>query len=425
MNTSLLETPEQTAQNRKSLGMPSAVVIGLDSMQGLQAARILAAHKVPVIGIAADRRHPCCSTNVCQQIVISPTAEEELISALEELGTQLQQRAVLYPCEDTNVLLVSRHRERLEKWYHVQLPPADVVEMLMDKVSFYEYATENDLPIPRTFFIRDEATLAEAAEALRYPCVMKPRDSAARRWEHKTIHKAFKVYDAEELAALYREYQCWTDCFIVQEWIVGRDSDLYSCNCYFDAHSEPLVTFTARKIRQWPPETGISSLGEECQNDVVLETALRLFKAVGFRGLGYLEMKFDRSIGEYFIVEPNIGRPTGRSAIAEAGGVELLYTMYCDTVGLPLPPGRVQKYEGVKWIHVRKDLQSAFQYWKRGELTLAQWWRSVRGRKAYALGCWRDPMPFVRDWLHAFRSVLSPTRRKKRNPRGSVDSSQQ
>ena len=28
------------------------------------------------------------------------------------------------------------------------------------------------------------------------------------------------------------------------------------------------------------------------------------------------------------------------SAISEAGGVELVYTAYCDLVGLPLPPNR-------------------------------------------------------------------------------------
>ena len=284
----------------------------------------------------------------------------------------------------------------------------------MNKVSFYSYAAEHNLPIPKTFFIESQQEAERAARELNYPCVLKPRDSAARKWEDETIHKAFKLNSGVELIATYEHYRCYTDCFVVQEWIEGDDSNLYSCNCYFDADSQPLATFVARKIRQWPPETGVSCLGEEVRNDTVLEETLRLFRTVKYRGLGYLEMKRDVRTGKYFIVEPNIGRPTGRSSIAEAGGVELMYTAYCDALGMPLPENRIQTYQGVKWIHLRKDLQSAFQYWRRGELTVSQWWKSIRGKKAYAVASWRDPRPFISDWLAAIGSILSSQRRKKR-----------
>jgi predicted ATP-grasp superfamily ATP-dependent carboligase len=200
---------------------------------------------------------------------------------------------------------------------------------------------------------------------------------------------------------------------MVQEWIEGTDADLYSCNCYFNAASEPLVTFTARKLRQWPPETGTSCLGEEVRNDEVLQETIRLFRGVSYHGLGYVEMKRDERTGKHYIIEPNIGRPTGRSAIAEAGGVELLYTMYCDVVGLPLPPNRQQTYGGVKWIYWRHDFQSALHYWRKGELSLRQWWRSWSGRKASAVFSWTDPLPFCLDWLNSARLLLGGRKRRK------------
>ena len=125
-------------------------------------------------------------------------------------------------------------------------------------------------------------------------------------------------------------------------------------------------------------------------------------------------MKRDSLTDEYFIVEPNIGRPTGRSAIAEAGGVELLYTMYCDAVGLPLPANRTQSYKGVKWIHIRFDMQAAIYAWWYGDLTFLEWWRSIRGPKGYALLSWRDPMPFLSSLIELTRLLLSSTERKKR-----------
>jgi predicted ATP-grasp superfamily ATP-dependent carboligase len=138
-------------------------------------------------------------------------------------------------------------------------------------------------------------------------------------------------------------------------------------------------------------------LSEECRNDVVVQTTIRLFRGARHRGLGYLEMKRDARTGELLIVEPNIGRPTGRSAGAEAAGVELLYTMYADVLGLPLPTNREQQYLGRKWIYFRSDLQSALYHWRRGELGLREWFRSWRGLASDALFSLRDPLPFVLD----------------------------
>jgi predicted ATP-grasp superfamily ATP-dependent carboligase len=116
------------------------------------------------------------------------------------------------------------------------------------------------------------------------------------------------------------------------------------------------------------------------------------------------------------MVEPNICRPTGRSAIAEAGGVDLLYTMYCDALGLPLPPNRVQQYRGVKWINLRQDLRSALYYWRKGELSVPQWRESLRGRKTFAIFSWSDPRPFVGDLWRSVRLFINSSERRRHRP---------
>lgn len=383
-------------QSLPSNPKPPAIVIGLDNMTGLQTARILARHQVPVIAIANDPAHFCCRTKVCEKILFASTKNEEFIRLLEEMGPTLGAKAVLFPCTDLSVLQISRNRERLEPWYHVALPDPEVVETLVDKLRFIHFAWERNLPIPKTLFIKNRSEAVKAARELAFPVIMKP-PMKTPTWESNTKAKVFKPSSAQEFMDLYDQCSDWADELMVQEFIEGPDANLYSCNCYYDAASQPLVSFIARKLRQWPPETGTSCLGEEVRNDIVLEESLRLFTSVGYHGLGYVEMKLDQRTGKHYIIEPNIGRPTGRSAIAEAGGVELVYTMYCDKLGLPLPANRQQKYEGVKWIYLRHDIQSALHYWRRGELTLRDWWKSWQGRKGYAIFSWSDPAPFWHD----------------------------
>jgi D-aspartate ligase len=389
---------------------PYAIVIGLDSMQGLQSARILSGHEVPVIGIASQSDYYSSRTNACEEILFVKTRGPKLLGLLERLGPTFKTKPVLFPCQDKNVLTISRNHQMLEQWYHVILPPSEVVEMMMDKVLFYRFAQKAGFPIPPTFFLHCKKDAEYAATQLTYPCILKP-PSRPGSWTTHTKLKAIIADNPEQLLAQYEHYHEWAEVLIAQKLVEGDDSNLYSCNCYFDAQAEPLVTFVARKLRQWPPKTGTSCLGEEVRNDEVLQETVRLFREVNYRGLGYVEMKRDESTGKHYIIEPNIGRPTGRSAIAEAGGVELLYTMYCDAVGLPLPEDRQQKYEGVKWIHILRDLQSALYHSRRGDLTIREWWRSIRGRKAYAVFSWRDPLPFLAALYRGIPVMLSARER--------------
>ncbi len=385
---------------------PSAVIIGLDCLPGIQTARILAENGVSVIGIARDPTHPFAHTNTCKTIQFSAVAQDELMSTLEGVATQLEQKAVLYPCTDYSVLLVSRNRGALQERYHIALPEPDTLEMLMDKASFFSFAQQHRLPVPATFFLRTRDEAIAASSQIPFPCIMKPGFKTSN-WERNAAGaKAYFVSSAQEFFVTYERCSPWAESIVAQEWVRGQDSDLYSCNCYFDANSKPVVTFVARKLRQNPPILGVSASGEECRNDTVLKQTVELFTNVRLHGLGYLEMKQDAHSGQYRIIEPNIGRPTGRSAIADGGGVPLIYSMYCDLAGLPLPSRREQTYQGAKWIYFKNDLASSCYYWRKGELTFMEWVHSLRGHKRDAVFSWSDPIPFLLDWWMPIRDLM-------------------
>jgi predicted ATP-grasp superfamily ATP-dependent carboligase len=374
---------------------PLAVVVGLDCVTGLQTARLLASRGVPVLGIAADPRHFGARTGVCQQVLVADTAKDDFVDLLERLGPSLPHKAVLYPCTDLSVMSISRERERLSPWYEVLLPKHDVVQTLLDKGRFTEYALEHGLPIPPSVVVRTPEDIDRACR-LRFPCVVKPAVKTAF-WQQHTKAKAFRAADPAGLRMLCEQVGAWSDTLVVQEWVPGGEGSQTTCNAYFDSDSRPLVTFVSLKLRQWPIGTGTGCLGQEHRDDVVLHETVRLFSDIGFHGLAYLEMKQHADTGERFIIEPNVGRPTGRSPLAEGCGVELVMTAYCDAVGLPLPADRTQVYGTTKWVDDRRDLMSAVTHWSRRELTAADWWRSVRGPKVHAVWSPRDPLPFMVD----------------------------
>ncbi|MEL7206928.1 MAG: hypothetical protein AAGK32_01620, partial [Actinomycetota bacterium] len=231
------------------------------------------------------------------------------------------------------MLVVTEYRHRLEPHYLMTLPPTDVVEVLTDKVAFYRYAQRHGHPIPATRFVGPDQPASEQVAGLRFPLAVKPPQSKDPRWLARTNVKAFRVTNPAELEQVVDEFLPVAGTLIVQEWIEGPETSLFACHGYFDQQGEPLVSFTSRKIRQWPVDTGQGSLAEEVRCEPARQITFDLFRGIGFSGLGYVEVKEDERTGAFLIVEPNIGRVSGRMAVAEAGGVELLLTMYCHATG--------------------------------------------------------------------------------------------
>jgi D-aspartate ligase len=403
-------------------GRPPAVIVGLDCITGLQSARLLTARGIPVIGVVADPGHFCARTRLPIAIVQAPLRGPALVDALVRLGERLDQPGVLMPCTDGAVLAISEGRDQLEEAFRSVLPEHAIVKRLMDKVGFAEHALEHDLPIPPTAILHDRADAERAAASLPFPAVLKP-GMKGPRWVAATKAKAIPVADPEELLARYDECRDWTDVLIAQTWVPGGEDDLISVNTYHDRTGTQRISFVARKLRQWPLDTGTSCLGEEIREPRAAAVAAALFGSVAYRGLGYVETKRDAHTGELSIIEPNIGRPTGRSAIAEQGGVELLLSAYRDALGEPLPEATEQRYEGAKWIYWRHDLQAAVVRARRGELTFGAWLASVRGPKIEAVFSRRDPTPFVADLVGTAAAIgekvvgrLGPTRRRLARP---------
>lgn len=395
---------------------PYAIVIGLDSLTGLQISRALARRGVPVIGITSNAQHYCSRTNACHKIIEAETNGDGLVKLLRQLGEGVAAGGILFPCTDLSVLTISQQRDCLEPLYPIDLPSHETVRLLLDKVESGQFVSEQcGLEVPRKWRLRSEADAERAAAKATFPCVLKP-SVKGQAWEQSRLSKAFLIHDA---AALQRDYRsCAKQCeeLLLQEWIEGGDDCLFTCNAYYDASSQPLASFTTRKIRQWPPRIGTSCYSVEENNDTVSELTHKVFQAAGFTGLAYAEWKWDKNRGKFVFIEANVGRPTGRSVMAEAAGVELAKTKYCYELKLPLPRHKKNSGRPVQWVHWRRELQAAFYYWRLGELSAAAWCRSRPGRRSYAVLDHRDIRPFLAELRYlAGRSVASIWPWKARN----------
>ena len=373
-------------------------------MTGLQSARIFAGRGLRVLGVAQDTKHYACRSKRLDSIHAYRRDEGDLLRVIREIASTIEGPFLLLPCADWSVLELSLRRDELPSNARIVLPPHETLQTLMDKSSLEEFARSAGIGTPRTMQMSVGAGDVDV-ESLTFPVVVKPaRKSPA--WDGAIPTKVVVCDDPSRLREVATSLPESVGTLIVQEWIPGGEDQLYSCNVYIDRSGDVLGSFVARKLRQWPPNAGTSASGESVLDSRVSELAARLFSKAGHRGLGYVEMKYDERFDTYIVIEPNLGRPTGRSAIAEGGRVDLLYTAYCDAVGIEVPPARAQRKDTNKWIYIRHDLQAAAVAVRRGELTWSAWLESIRGPKMFAVWSLSDPLPFVVDlWATLMKSV--------------------
>src|ERR671936_438411 len=109
---------------------------------------------------------------------------------------------VFYYDGDADLLLLSRHRDRLRESFRFVVANADLVETLVDKARFQDLAERLELPVPPA---RRLSTTNEPPGAidLRFPVVVKPLTRQGPRWRPLTDTKAIHVESPAAIDALW------------------------------------------------------------------------------------------------------------------------------------------------------------------------------------------------------------------------------
>lgn len=419
MNVSLLEKLAPNRLGGEAYRVP-AVVLGLGPT-GLGVVRSLASRRVPVVGLyQKHRRTPYSHTRLCKKVAIDSTSREDLWQALLDLPV-VSDRPVLFLTSDLDVLEASKHRRELNQSFRFHLPPHEQVQMLMHKTAFAEFAAVHRLPVPRTLIVEAGRGWDRVLDECEFPCIVKPKYRSVG-WSRAGFSKTFVAGSRDELMGLISALNTVEGDFVIQEWIPGPDSNVFFHLAYRGDDGGAIASFTGRKVRQWAPLSGSTSMAEPARSPDVQELADRLFGLAGLRGLGSVEFKRDPRDGTFKITEPTVGRPNLQSEVATANGVNIAFRAYCDLAQADPGTTVTTPTRKVRWVFIERDIRSSLYYVRRKELTLREILRSYRGPRYYAEFSWHDPMPAVMRLAQILRGSLENrfARGSRKESRGAL-----
>jgi predicted ATP-grasp superfamily ATP-dependent carboligase len=302
------------------------------------------------------------------------------------------------PATDTAVSITSQHGRELSTLFRIANADGGSIERGLGKVPFARHAEEHGIPIPRTRTVETIDHIRRATDELNAPFVLKP-DVKSERWAELSPAKVFVAEDGAALERTWEQCRDWSDRFVVQEWVEGGDESMYSYYAFISEDRRIVAECVGHKIRQWPRLTGSGTLSEICDDPEIRQTGRALLETLQHRGFATVNMKRDSGTGRLFVIEANLGRPGMGMFVAEAAGIEMTHLAYRSLAGLPLPPAPPVRYPNARWVCLKRDLAAALAAWRKGELGLAAYLRSLRGVRRSALLDLRDPLPSLYDLM--------------------------
>ena len=389
-----------------------AIVLGAETAS-LGVVRALGRHGVPVVVLhygATDTAHR--SRYVTASARICPPHEDEaafvtgVLAAAERCAGGL-----LIPTSDEAVVAVSRNLSALAERYVVACTPWEITRTFIEKRLTYELAQRSGIACPRTVAPASRDDVLRYTEDARFPCLVKP--SRSYRFVARFHAKMFMAYTREELLARYEEATAAGCEVVLQEFIPGADGAGVNYNSYW-WDGEPLVEFTAVKVRGGPPAVGSPRVVESRLVPDALAPGRGILRAMRFSGYACTEFKRDLRDGRLKLMEVN-GRHNLSTALAVRCGIDFPWLQYRHRM-LGVVPEATRFEEGVYWIDLLRDVGYSVTRRHSERYPLRDYVRPYLRRHVFAVPAWRDPVPFVWEWLRLLARLRGGRSKRTASP---------
>lgn len=398
---------------------PPCVVLGLETQIGLNLVRELGRAGVRVIGVAQE---PSAiglrSRYLAEAIVVAEPRSEHLIDVVRGIGERYGPCPLLAVSEANLAWLAGRRSEF--GLVTPVVPSAAALAVVLDKRATLEAAEAAGIRTPVSILPESGWDLGDLLRRCPLPAVLKwsdPVSVAPSLAAHGLpLLKAEHVLRPSDLQAALERYTPIGEWPLVQEYCPG-----YGLGQFFLIdQGQVLRRFQHRRIAEWPPEGGFSSVCDAvplAEHAELQERSIALLRAIGWEGVAMVEYRFDPLRQEARLMEVN-GRFWGSFPLAVHSGAAFAWLAYRTAAGLPpasLPPPRADLRCRMVATEVKRLLRIVFQPGRIADpaFALRRWHEVsrfvadfVRPNVRYYVWSTDDPLPLLADLRNAIAGLL-------------------
>jgi len=297
--------------------------------------------------IASDRRHTissCSGYSNCSFVYHNPVSNEGAF--VEEIREIVRNEGidVIIPITDLSMFTLLDPQNAIPPDLIYPFPSYEQFSFVSDKIRLVKLCQELNIQVPETIFLESAYELDRWKDSLRYPVMVKPYQSVikiAGKWFGGRVRMA-RSYD--ELITICNHDIIYRYPFMLQEVVGGEGRGIFTL--YRDG--KPVDWFAHRRIREKPPEGGVSVLSASIiPHGTMLDEAKRILDHVGWHGPAMVEFKYDTENDRYSLMEIN-GRFWGSLQLAVEAGVDFPSLLLSQ--GVDAAAGGYQEGVRLRWF---------------------------------------------------------------------------
>jgi predicted ATP-grasp superfamily ATP-dependent carboligase len=295
------------------------IVLGLETQIGLGLVRELGRAGVKVIGVthlATDMG--LCSKYLSESHVVPHRRNAALLQRLQEIARS-HGGATLLTVSEANLKWLASCRDELGaalEPLHLVVPQSTQLASVLDKEKTLALAQEVGVPVPQTCLPGSASD--PALNHLRFPVVLKWADpekvSSLLQEAGLPLHKAEFAMDLQALQLALQRYDGVGHWPLVQEYAPGLGLGQF----FYIHNGQALRVFQHRRVAEWPPEGGYSSVCDAVpltEHTELQALSLKLLRAMQWEGVAMVEYRHDPATNRSVLMEIN-GRFWGSFPLA-------------------------------------------------------------------------------------------------------------
>ncbi len=282
-------------------------------------------------------------------------------------------------------------------------PETSVYRQASDKRVVLDLARQLGIRVPEQLVVEDPTKCtAVANQVCWYPVVVKPARSVSVAGDVRIKRGVEYAADEASLLTTLRGIPAEAYPVLLQRRVVGSGLGVFLLMW----NGQTLARFAHRRIREKPPEGGVSTYAESVVLDSTLfERSRELLLHLGWSGPAMVEYKDERDTGVPYLMEVN-ARFWGSLQLAIDAGVDFPSLLVRAALGEdPQPIDTYQVGVRTRWWwgdvdHLIARLRGHAPEGSRSRLRAVLAWLTAPGNNEVLR--WEDPVPAVRetlDWL--------------------------
>ena len=373
-----------------------ALVLGANYYVGLSIIRSLGKENIRVVAVdySEESRYGAKSKYLSEKW-LAPHYNEDpqgLLDFLIDYSKKQDLKPVLYPGADPYVEFIDKYFDELKEHYLFPMDRKGFWSEVMDKQTMSLLANKFNVKTPEIIDSKDQNLIERVNKELKYPCIIKPTDSASfvRRYRKKVMI----IKSEEELKKNID--MCHRDNMevFVQRIIPGPEENCYCYDAYLNQDSKVTHWISVYKVRQWPVNFGASTYAKQKHIPELHEIGKPFLEGIGYKGFAEIEWKRDVETGEIYLIEVNVRTINFNELLARCG-LNFPYIAYKEMTD-EIPESKSVEYDtGYSFRYLYEDLFAIRAYLKSGQMSLGKIFNDHSFKTVASTWSWEDPYPGI------------------------------